>query len=187
MSNNYCKRQIFGAPGINGVNVKDLKLVLKYYNQPLIGKREEISKRINDLQKERNISSPELMIMIFLLRENIKFYKEYSWGKFRYDFYLPEYNIYIEYNGEGHFDIKYRNQGLQRLQKCRKHDIIKAYHAIKNSEGIIIIDENHKNINDIEQHISFGLQSREKLYLSDKNKLNYINVGIRKRLNARKV
>lgn len=67
-----------------------------------------------------------------------------SKGKFRFDFYLPDYNICIEYDGEQHFQevsifkddlktIQYRDK--LKNQYCKKHniDLIRIpYYNIKN-------------------------------------------------------
>lgn len=48
-------------------------------------------------------SKGEIRISNFLFKNNINFYREYTFQdlpKYRYDFYLPENNVCIEYDGK---------------------------------------------------------------------------------------
>lgn len=50
----------------------------------------------------------------------------------RYDFYLPDYNILIEHQGEGHF-----GKGKYYSEELIKHDRLKYQYAINNNIHII--------------------------------------------------
>lgn len=88
-------------------------------------------------------SHMENEIRLFLLEKNIKFeeQKRFEWlGKQSLDFYLPQYNIAIECQGEQHFIPKRlfgNEEGLDRIiardklkkDKCNQHEISVIYYA----------------------------------------------------------
>ncbi len=58
--------------------------------------------------------------------------------RYRYDFYLPDCNIYIEYNGRQHYEeIKYFG-GAKGLKYIKRNDKIKT-EVIKRSSGLLIV------------------------------------------------
>ena len=64
------------------------------------------------------MSKNEEYILNILLKENIKFIREKTFsdlrkGKYRFDFYLPKYNICLEIDGEQHF------KQISKFQKTR--------------------------------------------------------------------
>ncbi len=70
-----------------------------------------------------NSSKGERKIEELLKNHNIKYIKEYKVpdSNLRFDFYLPEYNIAIEYDGELHFkNIKY-----SKLNEIKQRDFLK--------------------------------------------------------------
>ena len=79
------------------------------------------------------MSKNEEYILNILLKENIKFIREKTFsdlrkGKYRFDFYLPKYNICLEIDGEQHF------KQVSKFQKT-KSDFLKQQEndRIKNS------------------------------------------------------
>ena len=79
------------------------------------------------------MSKNEEYILNILLKENIKFIREKTFsdlrkGKYRFDFYLPKYNICLEIDGEQHF------KQVSKFQKT-KSDFLKQqeYDRRKNS------------------------------------------------------
>lgn len=62
----------------------------------------------------------------------------------KYDFYLPNYNICIEYDGIQHYKINNFFGGEAEFKKTQKRDIIKTEYCIKNNITLIRIkyDEN---------------------------------------------
>jgi hypothetical protein len=73
------------------------------------------------------------------------FYYEDTKGKPRFDFYLPNYNILIEYDGEQHFRPIYSWDDDQRFALRKKHDIAKNEYAKKNNIILIRIPYTHYN------------------------------------------
>ena len=90
-------------------------------------------------------SKGELKIEEILKENNIIFetQKTFSTCRFpntnlpgRYDFYLPNYNLLIEYDGEQHFSYKEKNtfwNTKEEFEKCYYRDIYKTQWAQKNN------------------------------------------------------
>jgi very-short-patch-repair endonuclease len=107
------------------------------------------------------MSKGEEHLIRILRAANIKFEREKTFsdlrgGKFRYDFYLPFYNILIEVDGEQHF------KQVKKFQKTRKdflhqqeNDRRKNSYALANRITLIRIPyweiENIKNYSDLFQ------------------------------------
>ena len=75
-----------------------------------------------------NQSSLEKEVECFLCNENIKYIsqKRTKWlGKQSLDFYLPEYNVAIECQGEQHFKPSEYFGGYERYEKTKELDLLK--------------------------------------------------------------
>lgn len=99
-------------------------------------------------------SHGEQKIRELLSNNNIKFesqkkFSDFNYsdtkGKPKYDFYLPEYNILIEYDGEQHFKPIENWNGIEGFELRKKHDIIKNEYALKNNFILIRIPYTHYN------------------------------------------
>jgi very-short-patch-repair endonuclease len=98
-------------------------------------------------------SKGEKTIRKYLLENSIKFenQKEFQGCKYehplKFDFYLPEHNICIEFDGEQHFKIVEKWGGLESYNKVLIRDKIKDEYCIENNIHLLRIrfDE---NIND---------------------------------------
>ena len=107
----------------------------------------------------------ETFITQFLVQHDIKFFKEYSFDnclsennkKLRFDFYLPEYNLLIEYQGKHHYEPVnkgYRAKKVTSITKIR--DKIKADFAYNNKIALFEIPYwEKKNIEDILTNLLF--------------------------------
>lgn len=79
-------------------------------------------------QKE---SYGENNIRVWLAKHNVKFYREHVFNecidihKLLFDFYLPEYNMCIEYQGRQHYEPVEYFGGEAQFQLQQKHDQIK--------------------------------------------------------------
>ena len=89
------------------------------------------------------VSKGERVIMNWLDKNNIKYIYNESYFKdllsplnnpLKPDFILPDYKIWIEYDGEFHYDKYYDSQNFEMLQI---HDEIKNQYAIKNNWKLI--------------------------------------------------
>lgn len=87
-------------------------------------------------------------IQSFLERNKIDFKSEYTvWvgdNYYRFDFYLPKYNLFIEYDGEQHYmPIKFYSQSddeaNHNLEKTQEHDRIKNLYCEENNINLLRI------------------------------------------------
>ena len=123
-----------------------------------------------------NQSYGEKKISDVLNKLNINFKQEYIFNNLknrRYDFYLKDYNILIEFDGIQHFQIygKY-TPDKDTLIKKQDYDIEKTLFCIKNNIKLLRIC--YKNINDIEYYISLTLTCKELLIFSDWKTYDFI-------------
>ena len=120
---------------------------------PYCGKSERIM-TINNLYKwgyscpicSNNISYPEKFIGNFLKQCNVKFIPQASnntfvWcNNYRYDFYIPEYNMIIEAHGKQHYEDNKGSWNIT-LDEQKNIDLIKQELAIANGiKHYIILD-----------------------------------------------
>lgn len=110
---------------------------------------QSVNNHMNNLQgcpDCKIMSKGENKISKILKTKNISYIREYKFDdcvynnqKLRFDFYLPEYNICIEYDGRQHYEaIKY--YGSEELFKIRrKRDEIKNKYCFKNNIYLIRI------------------------------------------------
>lgn len=92
-------------------------------------------------------SKGESEIVKFLEENNIKYIREYKFEgcisdknyPFRFDFYCPNINTCIEYDGELHFKSIKHFGGDSKLQKTIKNDELKNIYCKDNSINLIRI------------------------------------------------
>lgn len=99
------------------------------------------------------VSKGEDAIRKFLKYKNIDYIEQYSienYNRFKYDFYLPEYNLLIEYDGKQHFN-KSSWGGEVELINIQKRDSVKNELAIKNNYKLLRIS--YKEYNQIKDKI----------------------------------
>lgn len=105
-----------------------------------------------------NESKGENKIRNFLEKENIKYIREYAipGHRYRYDFYLPELNILIEYDGQLHYVAVKNFGGLEHLLLTQKRDKEKNILAKNNSIPLIRIHYRMFNVleDNLLHHIS---------------------------------
>lgn len=105
-------------------------------------------------------SKGELLIENILKKYSINHIREYRVlpYKYRYDFYLPELNIFIEFNGYQHYSPIDFFGGKEALQKTKDNDFIKKQ-IVRNSNGYLItITYLHLNENIVEKELIRGLK-----------------------------
>lgn len=90
-------------------------------------------------------SKLEMEVANFLNEKNIKFerQKTFSWlGRQRLDFYLPDYNVAIECQGEQHFKpVDFAGKGLEwatkKFLECRECDKVKKKRCVENDVRLL--------------------------------------------------
>lgn len=134
-----------------GANVRNLKIKCGLCGKPYTT---SFSDYKHDEQRTclacgKSMSIMERKICNFLDRMNIEYVPEKSFEDCRYirkllfDFYLPEYNLLIEYDGEGHYLEKfYKNRfddTLAALKETQKRDQIKTKYCQDNNIPLLRI------------------------------------------------
>lgn len=94
-------------------------------------------------------STGQQKITEILQKNQIKYFQEYSFDNLktlRYDFYLPDYNRLIEFDGKQHFEpIEYFG-GIKGFQEQQKRDQIKNNYALSNNIELIRIPYTENNL-----------------------------------------
>lgn len=102
----------------------------------------------------KRMSKGELKIESFLINHNIQYiynYKIKEINNYSYDFYLPTYNTFIEYQGEQHyFPVSYFG-GEDKLRIQQDHDKIKEKYAKEHGYNLIIIP--YTDYNNIDSYL----------------------------------
>jgi very-short-patch-repair endonuclease len=118
-----------------------------------------------------NESKGEERIRKFLEENNISFKQEYIFQECKnimalpFDFYLPDLNILIEYDGKQHFEPIKHFGGITEFLKTQKRDKIKTKYCENNNINLIRI--NYKNFENIDQILSLKLQTQVKPYITN--------------------
>jgi len=97
-----------------------------------------------------NLSAGETVIKLFLQKNNVVFKQQYTYSdcvdknKLPFDFYLPEYNMLIEYQGKQHYQLAYfgnydKKQAEENLKTQQNHDKIKSDYCKSNNIKLLVI------------------------------------------------
>lgn len=95
-------------------------------------------------------SKGEIEIRKWLELNNIKFEKEKTFedcvnlGRLRFDFYLPDFNICIEFDGLQHFKVIEQFGGIEEFERVKERDRVKNEYCIDNNLNLIRI--NYKDL-----------------------------------------
>lgn len=108
-----------------------------------------------------NLSAGELKIKEFLNKNNVAYIPQYKFQDCKdikslpFDFYLPDYNTLIEYDGRQHFKVSYfgnetEEQAKENLLVTQKHDQIKTKYCEDNNIKLLRIPYwNYNNVENI--------------------------------------
>jgi very-short-patch-repair endonuclease len=106
-----------------------------------------------------NESRGENLILKYLKERKIVFEREKNFKECKgikrtlpFDFYLPKYNILIEYDGEHHFNVINYWGGKDKLKKQQKTDEIKNLFAV--NQNIKLLRIRYNEINNIDEILS---------------------------------
>ena len=94
------------------------------------------------IDKNNIMSAGEKRIYDYLMKKNIEFVwqKKFKDCKDKntlpFDFYLPEYNLIVEFDGEQHYKVTGRF-GQEGFEKTQKHDLIKNKYCADNNINIL--------------------------------------------------
>lgn len=91
-------------------------------------------------------SNGENIVSNFLINNKINFINQYKFIECKnkrelpFDFYLPDYNLCIEYDGQLHFEpFKNNNKGIEKLKSTQKNDQIKTEYCKNNNINLLRI------------------------------------------------
>ena len=97
-------------------------------------------------------SYPEKFVMEFLNQLNVKYIhqlnkKYFIWcGKYRYDFYLNDYNMIIETHGRQHYDTPFGYDNSKTIDQEQTNDLVKKQLAKNNNiTQYIVLDCRYSN------------------------------------------
>ena len=117
----------------------------------------------------------ETKIANILQQNNIKFEREYSFlncinprtnKKLRFDFYLPDYNTCIEFDGRQHFQSKGSFAELESLENIQYRDKIKTDYCISHNILLIRIPFGQIDKIDIEDILNIIKYNTERFMIS---------------------
>lgn len=110
-------------------------------------------------------SQGEKTIREILEKNNIVFEQEKNLegSRQRFDFYLPEYNLAIEYNGRQHYEcIEFFHKTQEEFEKDKERDERKKQYCLDNNIGLLIIPYTLK-LDEIENIIINTISSTTKV------------------------
>lgn len=105
-----------------------------------------------------NISKGEQKIIDWLKEHNIKYVPQHTFPDCKYkkllpfDFYLPEYNMCIEYQGSQHYRISECWGGEEKLKLVQLRDKIKTNYCKDNNIKLLRIKYNENIVKKLNSH-----------------------------------
>lgn len=106
-------------------------------------------------------SMAEQIILDAIKAHNVVVHKEYAFSdcvsptsgrKLRFDFYIPSYNIILEYHGEQHFRKSPMMHKGDRFERMQEHDRIKKAYALDN--GYTFIELTTKDLSQLQDIVT---------------------------------
>lgn len=100
-------------------------------------------------------SKGEGLISRLLDNYGIEYIREYVFDDciyikhLRFDFYLPDFNICIEYNGRQHYEVVNAFGGVREFENVKKRDTIKKQYCYNKGLHLIVIPYYETDIEDI--------------------------------------
>ena len=98
--------------------------------------------------KQAVLQSEKNAVKEFLDKNKIEYKSEYTIfigdNYYRYDFYLQQYNLFIEYDGQQHYEpVRFHGnnieENMQMFQKVQEHDKIKNKYCEENNIHLLRI------------------------------------------------
>lgn len=138
-----------------------------------------------DFCSNKYITKPERLMSYVLSKNNINYIKQYNikGEKYRYDFYLPHYNIIIETHGGQHYGKANFHGKKSEYEDVHENDINKwTYAELKMGKTLkyIVIDCRYSDfnymLNNIYQNVTLAKILKERIYADEVIKmLDYDN------------
>lgn len=124
-------------------------------------------------------SKGEICIADFLTANEIKFVREYKFPNslYRYDFYLPDQNILIEFHGEQHYKPVEIWGGKKALRKQRVTDRKKRDLAKTSNIPLVTLNYLHQKSNSIEEVLIRGFKNIYLFWISENDVVKVFRRG----------
>lgn len=118
-------------------------------------------------------SKGEKAVEVILKKYGIKYIREYRIKPylFRYDFYLPEFNIYIEFNGVQHYKPVNSFGGKEAFLSCKERDEEKKSLVQQANGKLIVLTFLHLIHNTVEKQLILSLKKIYKYWFVTDGKL----------------
>lgn len=110
-----------------------------------------------------NESKGERFVEQYLLNKHIKYKREFIFNDLvdklplRFDFYLPESNLCIEYDGKQHFSEQSWMGGKSKFMKQQKHDLMKDKYCLKNKIRLIRLNYKSNTYDKVKKELDLQL------------------------------
>lgn len=116
----------------------------------------------------------EICKILDMLKINYELEKKLNYKKMRFDFFLPKYNIAIEYDGIQHFKLGTRYSSITKdFKRNREFDILKTKYCLDNR--IKLVRVYYKSLNFVKDIIQEIIKNVEfKILYTEKYPYNYI-------------
>lgn len=123
-------------------------------------------------------SKGEVAIELFLKKYNIRYIREYRIipHLYRYDFYLPDLNIYIEFNGVQHYKPISIFGGLEGHSKIKHNDKVKKHLVSQNNGCLIILTYLNLNDGSLEKVLISKLKYAYNYWFVINNKIHILRI-----------
>lgn len=145
--------------GLGSFRIQSDEITKKYYIQFAISIHQDnvnesiiIYNPLINLNIEENSkilkcrSNGEKVVCEYLIRNNIEFEKEKTFNgcvyinKLRLDFYIPKYNLAIEFHGKQHYEmIEFFHRNQENFELAQNRDKIKKQFCLENNIKLLII------------------------------------------------
>lgn len=122
-----------------------------------------------------NFSFPEKFIFNLLRELEVDFKTQFKIDGFdyRYDFFIPQYNLIIETHGKQHYVKSFETAGGRTLEEEKENDRLKEYLAISKGYKYIVLDCQEGNTGYIKNSV---LSSRLSSII-DLSKIDWLEIG----------
>ena len=114
-----------------------------------------LSQRNEYLKRSYQLSMGALLIASWLDRQKIRYSLEYpvqiQGRNYRFDFYLPDTQTFVEFDGRQHFErVPFFHKTEREFREGQQRDILKTNWALQNGYGVVRIatDDDFENILD---------------------------------------
>jgi hypothetical protein len=122
---------------------------------------------MQEIINQQKVKKNELYFNPILQKYNVKYYVQHRFDDCKYkrvlpfDFYLPDYNVCIEFQGRQHYEAVDYFGGELALKETQKRDNIKKQYCLQHNIGLMYISHfEFDNIENILYDFLFNKQTQ---------------------------